>query len=97
MPTYRGVEFKAYVSKDVDTGEFLGKFTLTEHKGNEVIDHKERYVTPEGGDDPAKFKTEQEAKEATEQVAIQAIDRLLDQKETKGRIPVKQVLRNLTG
>ena len=74
MPTYKGIEFKT-IAKPVDsTDSFHAQFTITEHRGNETIDHMARYVTISGTDERAVFASESEAKEAAQQVAINKIE-----------------------
>ncbi len=79
MPFHKGIEFRVHASQNADTGEFAGRFTLTEHKGDHVNDHSARYVLEKGTNEPAKFATAEEAKQAATQVAIQAIESMKGQ------------------
>ena len=79
MPFHNGIEFRVYASQNTDTGEFAGRYTLTEHKGDHVLDHSARYVLEKGTEEPAKFATAEEATQAATQVAIQAIEKMTGQ------------------
>jgi len=74
MPIHKEVEFRCYVTEDPNTGEFLGEFSLTEKKGGKIYEHYGIYVKIDG--EHIRYRTEQEATDATNQAAIQYIDNL---------------------
>lgn len=75
MPIHRGVNYETYITEDDETGVYFAQYSITHHKGNETLDYPAKYVIIDGEDEPLRLETEQEAQDAAQQAAMQAIER----------------------